>query len=178
MGSPVTFPVTLDRQDGSTVIEGEMTATNGLPGGLPAWFQSGDGDPVTANPTVPNTVGGLYFDTSGNSGLWVAAGPASANWLPLGGTNTSSNSGLVFEHEGAGDVAVVLEALGAEQTVFIASGGGGYVQVTDTGVIVGLPDETTFEVLLGGKLAIPAEPTASQPVYARAPCTMTRPWAS
>ena len=31
MGSPVTFPVTLDRQDGSTVLEGELTATSGLP---------------------------------------------------------------------------------------------------------------------------------------------------
>ena len=64
-------------------------------GGLPAWFQSGDGDPITTNPTVPNTVGGLYFDTSGASGLWAAAGATSADWMALGNTQAGAG-GLTF----------------------------------------------------------------------------------
>jgi hypothetical protein len=70
--------------------------TGGGGGGLPAWFQSGDGDPITANPTVPNTVGGLYFDTSGNSGLWVAMGGTSADWFQWGGPFTGNSPGMGF----------------------------------------------------------------------------------
>lgn len=31
MGSPVTFPITLNRQDGSEILNGDLTATDGLP---------------------------------------------------------------------------------------------------------------------------------------------------
>ena len=52
-------------------------------GGLPAWFQSGSGSPVGS--VTPNTVGGLYFDTSGATGLWTAIAGTSADWAQLGG---------------------------------------------------------------------------------------------
>ena len=71
---------------------------HGLPsssGGLPAWFQSGAGDPITINPTTPDIVGGLYMDTSGNSGLWAAAGATSADWMALGNIQAGAG-GLTF----------------------------------------------------------------------------------
>jgi hypothetical protein len=38
MSANVTFPVLLDRLDGSTVLEGDLTALGGIPGGLGADF--------------------------------------------------------------------------------------------------------------------------------------------
>jgi hypothetical protein len=64
-------------------------------GGLPAWFQHGAGDPITANPTVPNTVGGLYFDTSGATGLWVAVGASAGDWAAFGALAPGTVGGLL-----------------------------------------------------------------------------------
>ena len=75
---------------------------HGLPAapGLPAWFQSGSGSPVGS--VTPNTVGGLYFDTSGVTGLWVAFGATSADWSGLGNIG---NEGFNFFGSGSVDIA-------------------------------------------------------------------------
>lgn len=100
-------------------------------GGLPAWFQTGDGNPIT-NSVTPNTVGGLYFDTSGSSGLFTAAGATSADWMALG--STTYQSGLNFESDGSGGFMAALSAsdggslviantTASGQSLYIATGG-------------------------------------------------------
>jgi hypothetical protein len=77
----------LTSSDASVTItdpEGPVVDLSVAGGGLPAWFQSGNGDPIDANPTTPNTSGGLYFDTSGESGLWVSPTGEDGDWLNFG----------------------------------------------------------------------------------------------
>ena len=107
---------------------------------LPAWFQSGDGDPVTANPTTPNTVGGLYFDTSGASGLWAAAAATSADWLPLGAI--SGTGGLTYVTDGAGFASVFLTALGDSEDANLVSSAGAKIRTINSATIVDSPGGT------------------------------------
>lgn len=101
---------------------------------FPAWFQSGSGDPVTANPTTPNTVGGLYFDTSGATGLWMAAAATNSDWLAACNADGSSAGGLRFITDGTGLASVVLSALGTGESASLNSGIGSFIEVSDTQV--------------------------------------------
>ena len=93
----------------------------GSGGALPAWFQSGVGSPVGV--VTPNTVGGLYFDTSGASGLWIATSLLSSDWVQAGGPEGAAG-GLSFGNLGAGLISVFLSAFGAGAEVALYSGSG------------------------------------------------------
>jgi len=128
-GSPnIITPDSGSGSQGATGAQGPVGAQGAEGGGgLPAWFQSGDGDPITANPTTPNTVGGLYFDTSGASGLWVATASASADWVPFGAI--SGAGGITFVNK-SGGIEVTVESLGT-RNVLLTAGGSSFVQASD-----------------------------------------------
>jgi hypothetical protein len=64
-----------------------LSNAGGGGGGLPAWFQSGAGDPITSNPTTPYQAGALYEDTAGggaSTGLWISPTGSDGDWIGLG----------------------------------------------------------------------------------------------
>lgn len=71
---------TTEIESGNIIDKTTLLSSSG--GGLPAWIQSGDGAP--GGVVTPNTVGCIYFDTSGGSGLWVATGAGNTDWAGLG----------------------------------------------------------------------------------------------
>lgn len=93
-------------------------------GGLPAWFQTGAGAPTAV---VPNTVGGLYFDTTGVNGLYSAYGASEGDWLQLG-FGAGATSGLTFSGDGSAFLIALGTALavlssGDESTFFMVQNG-------------------------------------------------------
>ena len=99
---------------------------------FPAWFQTGTGNPNGS--VVPNTVGGLYFDTAGATGFWVAFGSADNQWASLGGLSDIGGPGLNFFHSGVDPqyMGATLYAIGVGNTVLLVSGGGGgQIEVND-----------------------------------------------
>lgn len=63
-------------------------------GGLPSWFQYGNGSPLPAGLNVtPSQVGAIYQDTVVGA-FYEAVGPAAANWIAVGGAADTTVPGV------------------------------------------------------------------------------------
>ena len=154
-GGSITLIESTD--DSVTVTNGEGPTVDLSVSGssLPAWFQSGDGDPVTTNPTTPNTLGGLYFDTSGHSGLWAAYDVTEGAWAPLGAVAEflPGINGLTFNADGAGGYSSVLASSSS-------------VEFNDTTLIS--RDSNTRLVVLNGAIQFQLEGSPTLTIFSHA----------
>lgn len=104
-----------------------LAGGNGGP--LPEWFQSGEGLPAGA--VTPTQTGALYKDLDGSvnkSGLYIAVGPTSADWVCLGGDGDSNVPGISYDNSGDG---IILIAPDDQGTQFEVQRGGVSVPYSD-----------------------------------------------
>jgi hypothetical protein len=132
--------------------DGEKMSWEDAGGGLPVWFQTGSGSPIGT--ITPNTVGGLYFDTSGATGLWSSYGATNVDWVQLGSVYDGQH-GLTLGKVADGKVNIVLASVGAATFVEIRSGSGSsFAVVSDTRVLINTPTVDLSGVILLNQVTV------------------------
>jgi hypothetical protein len=120
---------------------------------------------------VPNTVGGLYFDESGNSGLWVATSNVAAGWYPFGSVDIAVGRGLVLIADPSNTVGITLTTDGNDGILIDDFAGAG-ISVNSNGAPIELATTNgSLEVQVNGTSTVsevffPQQaPNASPPTY-------------